>query len=559
MGSTYCNRPGSVAGLVLLSLVLATEATAQSGAAIDLAGNQSYVVVSPSTGLGASTFTLELWFKREGPGKTVGTGSGGVTAVPLITKGRSESDGTQTDVNYFLGIDPLTNRLVVDFEQDVTGSKPGKNHPVSSSTVIVNDRWYHAAATYDGVTWRLYLNGALDTQLTVNEPPRADSIQPVGIGSALNSGGVPNGFFDGIIDEVRIWNGARTAQQIQETMNLEVASAPGLLGRWGFNEGTGTTIADTAGGNKTGALITSPYYSWTTGAPFRSNQLPSAVLTAPANGATGVSTSPSLQASVSDADGDPLTVTFYGGPTPAVPGPDFTIAVIPDTQHYVIDQALAQTFTAQTQWIVDNQVSKNIVFVTHLGDVVDNKDLNQIEWTRADASLSVLEAGNMKWGLSPGNHDMSSSGVATYYDLYFPVSRFEGYPWYGGYLGKDPADPVNRQNKNSYQLFSASGLDFIVIHLEYDVPGYSVAWADRILKQHPNRRAILSTHLFLHNSGARSNAVWDRPDGTSAEGLWQQLIRTNCNVFLVLSGHYDGEANRTTRSASPVATAGCGT
>ena len=76
---------------------------------------------------------------------------------------------------------------------------------------------------------------------------------------------------------------------------------------------------------------------------------------------------------------------------------------------------------------------------------------------------------------------MNSAGVATNYDLTFPVSRFDGYPWYGGYLGQNLfgfTDPIDRQNKDNFELFSAGGMDFVIIHLEYDMPGYSVAWAE---------------------------------------------------------------------------------
>ena len=62
-------------------------------------------------------------------------------------------------MNYFLGIDSTTRVLVADFE-DTAG---GGNHPVLGTTVICDGLWYHAAATYDGTTWRLYLNGVLET------------------------------------------------------------------------------------------------------------------------------------------------------------------------------------------------------------------------------------------------------------------------------------------------------------------------------------------------------------------------------------------------------------
>ncbi len=71
---------------------------------------------------------------------------------------------------------------------------------------------------------------------------------------------------------------------------------------------------------------------------------------------------------------------------------------------------------------------------------------------------------------TPGNHDIANAAnvsVAHFYDQYFPPSRYEGFPWYGGYLG-DPTDgvadgAVNRLNKDNYALFSAGGMDFLVI------------------------------------------------------------------------------------------------
>src|SRR4030095_16256620 len=117
--------------------------------------------------LGSGTFTLETWFKRTGAGISTSTGSGGVDAVPLVAKGRAEADGTTQDMNYFLGLRASDGVLVADFEEGAGGASPGLKHPVIGVTPIANNVWYHAAATYDGATWRLYLNGALEAQLAV--------------------------------------------------------------------------------------------------------------------------------------------------------------------------------------------------------------------------------------------------------------------------------------------------------------------------------------------------------------------------------------------------------
>ena len=206
-------------------------------------------VASSPDALNATRFTLETWFYRTGTGATTSTGTGGVTAAPLIAKGRSQSDGSNVDLNYFLGIDS-SGRLAADFEEGAGQPSPGLNHPVTGSTVITNNAWHHAAVTYDGRTWKLYLDGRLDRTLTLASPlnPRSDSIQRTALGSALNSSGTAAGFFRGRMDEARIWNVARTGQQIRQWRDDQITGPQaGLLARFGMGEGSGTTVANSAG------------------------------------------------------------------------------------------------------------------------------------------------------------------------------------------------------------------------------------------------------------------------------------------------------------------------
>jgi len=269
-------------------------------------------------------------------------------------------------------------------------------------------------------------------------------------------------------------------------------------------------------------------------------------LNAPSDGATGVSTAPTLDVSVSDPDSSSLTVTFYGRPVSAPPS-DFTVVVLPDTQSYVSNPSYSAIFGAQTQWIVNTKDSLNAVFVSHVGDIVEHIDSSVQEWQDVGGYMATLDSSGVRSNMALGNHDMSAGGVANRFDEYFPVSRYEGFDWYGGYLGSEPLyDPVNRQNKDNYELFSVGSLDFLVIHLEDDVPSYALNWADRILEAYPNRRAIIATHAYLSSSGSRpTSATYRTDDGNSAETVWQQLIKPHCNVFLVVNGHELGEARRT--------------
>ncbi|MEA2622083.1 MAG: hypothetical protein QOH61_993, partial [Chloroflexota bacterium] len=520
---------------------------AQAGSALDFDGVDDYVTFGAASGLNSNTFTVETWFRRDGPGVTAQTSAsaGGVTAVPLIAKGFS-SGGV---INWFLGV-TADGRIAADYES----ASDDANHGIVGQTAISLGQWHHAAATYDGANFRVYLDGLLEESSSSTSGPGTGSAHHASLGTALSITGVPSGFFDGVLDEARVWNVAHTAAQIATGMSQQLTSGTGLIARWGMNEGTGAAVGNSIAGSPAGTAVGGP--AWAAGAPFTPppppNLAPAApVLVSPDDGATGVLTSgPNLSVHVSDPEGGALSTTFFGRKTAGAVGADFTIVALPDTQHYVDNPANLPNYNAQTQWIVANRAARNIAFVTHEGDVVEHADQFEVEWQRADAAMDVLDNAGIPNNLTTGNHDVNTSnGNGSFFDQYFPPSRYSGFTWYGGYLGSLVSDPVNRMNKNNYELFSAGGHDFIILHLELDVPDYAVDWAGRILDQYPNRMAIITTHLFVNTSNQRPTSPAFLTNGNSAEEVWQTLIRPHCNVFLVLNGHFPGEGRRTDLNA----------
>src|SRR5262249_20954438 len=148
------------------------------------------------------------------------------------------------DMNYYLGVSISTGRLSADFEDMASGG----NHPIVGATPTDTDTWYHAAVTYDGSVLRLYLNGVLDAQHNEQgAEPRYDSLQHAALGSAINSLGQPSGWFDGVIDEARIWDHARSAGEILADMGHPVLSGEGLVARWGLDETGGAIVHDSVG------------------------------------------------------------------------------------------------------------------------------------------------------------------------------------------------------------------------------------------------------------------------------------------------------------------------
>jgi len=298
-------------------------------------------------------------------------------------------------------------------------------------------------------------------------------------------------------------------------------------------------------------------------------------LVMPLDGAIDVAVPATLTVTVSDPDADALTVRFYGRavpppqpgacctpqggcvfvteaecaaqsgtyqgagvscePDPCDPaGGPFTLVLIPDTQFYTAQTngGTMAMYTAQTQWCVDNRVSRNIAAVAHLGDVTDNDTAT--EWQRADGAHDLLEnpattglADGIPYVMNFGNHD--DNGGGTLFDQYFGISRFSGRGYYGGHWSST--------NKNSYILFSAGGLDWVMVSLQFHPDEISglLDWADGIYASYPNRKGILITHSMLYpgldwSPGGENiyNALKDRP-----------------NLILAACGHLNGSNWRT--------------
>ncbi|MGV9005078.1 MopE-related protein [Flavobacterium sp.] len=236
---------------------------------------------------------------------------------------------------------------------------------------------------------------------------------------------------------------------------------------------------------------------------------------------------------------------------------DFTVIALPDTQHYTYSSTNFQIFIDQTQWILNQKVNLNIVLVDHLGDIVDYSEA--IQWQRARQALNNLNQNDIAIGIAPGNHDYNSingnTGAADLYDKNFPattaisvadglgIPSYDNYPWYGGYMGgtndvvtTDDGNYTNRLWKNNYVLFSAGGMDFINIALEFNFPFQSQQWLHDVLNAFPTRRAIISTHAFIRDD----NSV---TDSGNVQSVLNDIVAEHCNVFLILCAHYHGDAN----------------
>jgi hypothetical protein len=109
------------------------------------------------------------------------------------------------------------------------------------------NKWVHFVVTFDGSTHKIYADG--NEVGTSSEGLNTDD-QNFVIGEYLSG----SDYFDGKIDDVRIYNRALSEAEVQEVMSGEDTVPSGLVGYWKFNEGEGTTAYDSTENNNDGTI-----------------------------------------------------------------------------------------------------------------------------------------------------------------------------------------------------------------------------------------------------------------------------------------------------------------
>jgi Concanavalin A-like lectin/glucanases superfamily/CARDB len=197
---------------------------ATAGSAMNFDGVNDFVNVPDSGSLDLSDFTLESWVKIDGPG---------FFRYPVISKG-SDNFG-----NYALSILGNQTQAVPGTIEYVQKAQPPYGNYSCGGGPITFGQWNHIAVSVSGDTVHVYLNGALvRTCDSTNSPapPRTTNAEPLFLGR-LTFGPGADEWFGGLVDEVRIWNVARSGADIGANYNHAVnPSTGGLVGYWKFDE-----------------------------------------------------------------------------------------------------------------------------------------------------------------------------------------------------------------------------------------------------------------------------------------------------------------------------------
>lgn len=209
----------------MLFAIAAAHALSGGGAALQFDGEDDFVTL-PRPPFHAHT--IEAWVRPAA-----------VTALPQFIVGEYGANS----VGCYTGTTLVLNEVGFTY---IVGQQGCGNDDSIVGPVPTPGVWYHLAGTYDGNTMRLYVDGSLVGELTGVAFTRFDRFL-VGAGYTHETG-APEYFFGGDIDEIRVWNYARTEAQIQEAMDCPVGltAMAGLVAYWRLDEGTGQTVASSA-------------------------------------------------------------------------------------------------------------------------------------------------------------------------------------------------------------------------------------------------------------------------------------------------------------------------
>jgi len=119
------------------------------------------------------------------------------------------------------------------------------------TTQIGDGSWHHIAAVLDGTNVSVFVDGSLDLEGTFNNTVTGNGTDDLSFGHSPWA----SEYYNGLLDEIRIWNVALTESQIQSYRATELTgNETGLVGYWNFNEGTGTTLTDLSGNGNHGTI-----------------------------------------------------------------------------------------------------------------------------------------------------------------------------------------------------------------------------------------------------------------------------------------------------------------
>ncbi|MFA6457675.1 MAG: LamG-like jellyroll fold domain-containing protein, partial [Bacteroidota bacterium] len=249
---------------------------------------------------GSGPFTVEAWvyFSSSNLASAGIFNRAGNTTAKLIWKFNMHNEFVRIDF-YSTNVQTNTSPL-------------GKT--VIGTAVVKDDKWHHIAGGYDGSDIFLYVDGNLQGKTSYAGLTLNTSSVPVVIGYDSCCGGRP---FNGMIAEMRIWNSARTQQEIRDNMHKRISKDnSSMLAYYHFDNANGTTTYDSV----TATSATLLNFNYNSGSGFIKSNPPfgpigTFVTTSGAETSVGLSGS-QVHATISSTVDSVNTIGLYSFGTP---------------------------------------------------------------------------------------------------------------------------------------------------------------------------------------------------------------------------------------------------
>ncbi|HPI12715.1 MAG TPA: LamG domain-containing protein, partial [Catalimonadaceae bacterium] len=228
------------------------------GNAVLLDGANDHITIPNNAALSPSSVTVEAWVRPMG-----------FTSTKIVNASRQYIVFKQnTQTSSFEGFAVQMIEGCKCFEVGVS-SASGQNPIVNSpNNSIELGKSYHLALVANSTELKFYVNGVLQGTAPMGFELNYGT-KPVFIGRSGEN--TFEGFFNGRVDEVRIWNTTRSQNEIQSTINSPLSGTEtGLVGYWDMNrtgQGTGLVVENkaTATGSAlngtTGGSVTTPVFT----------------------------------------------------------------------------------------------------------------------------------------------------------------------------------------------------------------------------------------------------------------------------------------------------------
>lgn len=225
----------------------------------------------------------------------------------------------------------------------------------------------------------------------------------------------------------------------------------------------------------------------------------------------------------------------------------FTVIAIPDSQ-VVMDKA-PHIWLKQTAWIAENAKDLNVKIVVHEGDITDHNTLR--EWEDARKGFQQMFDAKVPFTMTVGNHDLPDYANTTrdtkLFNKMVKAGGFRKVSTFGGVYDREP-----NKYDNNYHVFTAGGVKWLVVSLEFGPRQAVLDWANQVIRDHADHRVIIVTHCYLSPDNNRNShkvegipsehnphkyGLSKNSDVNDGEEIWEKLASKHANISFVLSGH----------------------